>query len=257
KSYDGNGQPSEKRVYISKGDGTGWTEDTNYASTSYPDFENRAAAENLDNGVRIAGNKGHGFPEMNWSGGEDGTGKHVYINKRDGTGWTEDTNYASTSYPYFVTSEGVDLGVRLADINGDGLPDLIESYDGNGAASRKHVYINNGNGTGWTEDTHYASSTYPGFTLQSGASVIDNGVRIADVNGDGFADMIWAGGEDTNQKHVYINKGDGTGWREETNYASTSYPYFSDDQGVDQGVRIVDANGDGLPDLIQSYDGNG
>ena len=63
--------------------------------------------------------------------------------------WSEDTNY---SLPVlFCSTVGQDLGVRLADVNGDGLQDLLYGKGG----EDNSVYINDGDGTGWTEDTGF------------------------------------------------------------------------------------------------------
>lgn len=72
---------------------------------------------------------------------------------------------------------GYGLGVAVADINGDGRPDIYVSND---AAPNDVIYVNNGNGT---------------FTNKAGAylkhaSVAGMGVDIADFNNDGWPDVM-------------------------------------------------------------------
>ncbi|MFA5188562.1 MAG: FG-GAP-like repeat-containing protein [Patescibacteria group bacterium] len=171
-------------VYINKGDGTGWQEDTNYTIP-----ESFVTYSLHDMGTRIIDVNGDGLPDIlrsqqGVSGNPDI--RHVYINKGDGTGWAEDTNY--TLPENFVTYSGYDFGVRTADINGDGLEDIIRAQDGiSGYPDIRHVYINNGDGTGWTEDTNY---TIPeNFAV---TSCFGNGTQIIDINGDDLADIIRA-----------------------------------------------------------------
>ena len=64
----------------------------------------------------------------------------AYINK--GAGWTQ--NNAWNPRAFFIATGTTDVGARLADVNGDGLPDVIEAYtDGNGT-SHYTTYLNNG-----------------------------------------------------------------------------------------------------------------
>jgi len=71
--------------------------------------------------------------------------------------------------------DGNDTGARLIDLNGDGLPDIVQALQ-NGTQTRK-VWLNNG--AGWTDYT--ASWSAPvDFRNQS---YQDNGVRFVDVDG--------------------------------------------------------------------------
>ncbi|MEK9130773.1 MAG: SpvB/TcaC N-terminal domain-containing protein, partial [Patescibacteria group bacterium] len=74
----------------------------------------------------------------------------VYINNGDYT-WTEDSAYA---IPFdFAGPVGQDMGVRVADMDGDGFLDLLYSRTGGGGFAASALYLNNGDGTGWSEDT--------------------------------------------------------------------------------------------------------
>ena len=137
-------------------------------------------------------------------------------------------------------------GVRIVDVNGDGLADIIQGYtfedeDGDDN-SRSRAWINNG--PGWTYDDNWeppVSFTY----CEYDSDYCDNkGVRMADVNGDGLVDILQG------YKviyHAWINNGSGwtqdDNWKPPTRFRSSS----------DKGVRITDVNGDGLVDIIRGY----
>ena len=235
----------DKQVYINDGDGIGWTLNPNYELPAY-----FVDCYSTDFGVRILDIDADGFPDLvrSWDNGQSVFIKKVWINNTDNTGWTEDINYSTTTIPVF-SEMGNDKGVRVLDVNGDGLPDLVQSFIDTSGPAIKGVYINDGDGTGWTEDTNYSTSTIPIFIQ----NVSDLGVRIADINGDTLPDFIQSVYLDYPPiSKVYINKGDGTGWYEDSNYNVNGLPYFIDGNG-DEGVRIADMNGDGLSDVIRSY----
>jgi RHS repeat-associated protein len=173
----------------------------------------------------------------------------------------------------FVANLGSDDGMRVADVNGDGLPDIISgsaAYLNTGAGwtsspswtspaafstngqdtgvrivdvngdglpdiiSGSAAYLNNG--SGWTASSVWTSP------VPFAASGVGLGAIIADVNGDGLPDIISSGA-------AYINNGNG--W---TNNPAWNPPLpFAADGGVDNGTRVADVNGDGLPDILSGY----
>ncbi|MEK7152410.1 MAG: VCBS repeat-containing protein, partial [Patescibacteria group bacterium] len=231
-----------KKAFINDGDGTGWTEDTGY------DFSNISYyivdGSGSDDGVRVFDINGDTFADI-FRNRESRNNDHLYLNEGDTTGWTEDTRYSTSTIPDFISQNGFDTGVRIFDINGDGLVDLMRMHS---SGSIKHVYINNGNGTGWTEDTGYDLTNLPYFVNSSGG---DDGMRIADINGDGLADLmrLYSGGGSSNG--VFINDGDSTGWTKNTSYDLSNVSSFVDGSGNDDGLRLMDLNADGLADLIR------
>jgi hypothetical protein len=160
-------------------------------------------------------------------------------------------------------SDGHDLGVRLIDVNGDNFVDLVD----NGNA----VYLGNGAGSftpdpGWTSSI--AAIGVP-FVVQVGSNPgLDNGVRLLDVNGDGRPDVVIA---NLTTHEVFLNTG--SGWAVDSAYSTsiqgiteTSTVQPSSDAGVETvpfsivgqdsdslGVQFADVNGDGLPDIVWSF----
>jgi hypothetical protein len=154
--------------------------------------------------------------------------------------WATSTTW--TIPEYIVGSSYEDLGVRFADVNGDGFIDLLRSY-GAGSTFSQKVYINNRDNTGWT----YASSSWaiPNADLYFGEQ--DTGTRLADLNGDALPDIIKAqaiGGSSYTQK-VFLNTG--SGWAEETTWSFPAGFSFV------EGAVFADVNGDGLADVVQSF----
>lgn len=77
----------------------------------------------------------------------------------------------------------------------------------------------------------------------------DNGVRLLDVNKNGYADFVYS---KANDRRTYLNTG--SGWQENNNY-QLKEPIVDND-GVDKGVRFLDINGDDLIDYVRGDDAN-
>jgi hypothetical protein len=130
--------------------------------------------------------------------------------------------------------------VAVADVNGDGKPDLadIEGYDG-----QMGVQLGNGDGT-------FQSPQIP-QAFPAGAVPLE-AVAVTDVNGDGKPDLITSGlsylYSSGTPASLLLGNGDGTFQNPQT------LPEVSG------GVEVVDLNGDGKPDLINGgsvFLGNG
>ena len=192
-----------------------------------------------DNGVRIADVNGDGLPDILY-GYEDSSGVAHYgawINT--GSGWVSSSTWDP---PAVFSDNGSDTGLRIADVNGDGLPDLIYGYENSSYIPSYAAWINTG--SGWASD----SAWDPPQAFSYAGS--DTGLRIADVNGDGLPDLIY-GYENISyvpSYAAYINTGNG--WVSSSTWdPPTAFSY----NGSDTGLRIGDVNGDGLPDLMYSY----
>ena len=107
----------------------------------------------------------------------------VLLGNGDGTFRPQQT-YAVGSRPY---------SVAVADLNGDGKPDIVTANYGGNSVS---VLLNNGDGTFGSQQT-FATDLSPVQTV------------VADVNGDGRPDLVTVSNHDS-AIGVLLGKGDGT-----------------------------------------------
>jgi hypothetical protein len=132
--------------------------------------------------------------------------------------------------------------VAVADVNGDGKPDLIAlstcALSGCSNSQQVGVLLGNGDGTFQTAVT-YGSG---------GAGLTSGSIAIADVNGDGKPDVVVGnecGADRTSCQNgsvgVLLGNGDGT-FKPAVAYGSGGYFATS--------VAVADVNGDGKPDLL-------
>jgi hypothetical protein len=130
-----------------------------------------------------------------------------------------------------------DLSVAVADVNGDGIPDLmVANYFSNNSDGSVGVLLGNGDGT-----------FQPAITYATGGSGAVS-VAVADVNRDGKPDLIVANacnndcsGSGESGVGVLLGNGDGT-FR-----AALTYPSGG---SFIQSVSVADVDGDGIPDLL-------
>ena len=194
-----------------------------------------------DQGVRFGDINGDNLLDIIKSNIENGSNhKGVYLN--NGYGW--DNVSENWDFPLVFMNAAADLGVRLADVNGDGLVDIIKGfyrppYEYNDPIiDIRDVYINSGHG--WDLDVSWQ---FPVNFIYDGH---DRGVRLADVNGDGLVDVLHGYGTDHD---VYINNGHG--WNLDASYI---LPISMFEWGIgDVGVRPFDINADGLDDIVRSW----
>jgi photosystem II stability/assembly factor-like uncharacterized protein len=123
-------------------------------------------------------------------------------------------DYAVGTSPY---------AVAVADLNGDGKPDIVVANSGSNSVS---VLINRGNGM-FAPRVNYSASLQP------------HSVAIADVNNDGAPDII-TGATGSPTISVLINHGDGT-FAPAVGYSAA---------GTVQQFVVADMNGDGFPDIV-------
>lgn len=175
--------------------------------------------------------------------------KKALIN--NGTGWAEDSRWEPSRCITISGSSG-DIGVRLADVNGDGLVDIVRSYqgvEGGNCATPDVKWALINNGSGWVQDSRWDP---PRCFSHRGT---DQGTRFAEANGDGLVDIIVSRADTgsceaptTSTKKVFINNG--SGWVENSSWTIPNC--IVDAGGGDHGVRVIDINGDSLDDIVRS-----
>ena len=117
----------------------------------------------------------------------------------------------------------------LADVNGDGKPDLLTMNSGDYQQNYKNsgisLLLNRGDGT-FGPKTDYKTPPYC------------SGLLVADVTGDSLPDIVYANGSNA----LAILPGDGAGaFGAETDYSVGAAP---------NSIAVADYNGDGILDLI-------
>jgi len=134
----------------------------------------------------------------------------------------------------FSTESSASLALNLADLNGDGVLDLITAgqsdppYDG-------YATIRPGLGDGSFGDPIQ-------YTTESLSSVA---LSIGDLNGDGILDLVTAGISDSIDGYASIRLGLGNG----TFGSSTR---FSTETNSSYAVSLADLNGDNILDLVSA-----
>ena len=198
-----------------------------------------AASNWSDVGARFIDLNGDGLTDFLhkrvWSGG---VVEGAYLNT--GSGWQAAPQFIP---PDYLGAEGWgDVGARLVDVNGDGLPDFLHSRIWGGGGSSKGAYLNTG--SGW--------QSVPAFTppdILAASNWSDVGARFIDLNGDGLTDFLhkrlWSGGV---VEGAYLNTG--SGWQAAPQFIP---PDYLGAEGWGRiGAELTDVDGDGLADFLHS-----
>ena len=218
--------------------------------------------------------QGHGYASINDTGfvtvtDIDGDGNtDIYVGLANGGAFTADDSNNNAAYVLMgrgdgtfagapTTSSGAYSGTNLGDVDGDGIPDLITSGVG-------QFTVQLGTGTGTFNSvstiTPPASFVLGGNTL-TGANAGVSTYAVGDVNGDGFADLVFVdNGLTANGTTIYptpvyfvaLSNGDGT--------FKAPVPYLLpqiapagdfDNAATVSGLQI--ANTTGHADLVMTY----
>lgn len=140
----------------------------------------------------------------------------------NGDGTFQSATFSTNSYGYAGTSD-----IDSADVNGDGLPDLLIT---NPNLLQATIYLNNGDGT-----------------FSEGQDILDPGERwgpmdgrLGDINGDGCPDVVIS----EVLEFLIVKTGDCAG--------HFSNPTYVNMPQANTGLRLADVNGDGHLDIVSS-----
>ncbi len=206
------------------------SEVTVYLATSISAFAN-SVAYNSDAGgepsnLTVGDLNGDGYPEIVTSDCVQGD-LSVFVNNGNGT--YQNGVFYNPAVGGMAGWGGLCLsgGIAIADLNGDGKPDIISSND---ASSDVTIFTGNGDGTVNMPTIGYAV----GGNFPSASPV------VADFNGDGYPDLVVTA---RGLSLVFLKGyGDGT--------FRAALDYYPPNGGCSSGIAPGDFNGDGIPDFV-------
>ncbi len=165
----------------------------------------------------------------------------VYLNT--GSGWVKAPSSFDPPRRFDEPEDNKHVYFEALDVNGDGLTDFV-FIEKSGDKNKSETYL--GTGAGWkVADNWKVPDEVPGTDED------DQGVRFMDVNGDGLADILVSRVDSDGKllSRTYLNSG--AGWVP-ADESFRSPIAFAKSKDTDLGIRMVDVNGDGVPDLLQN-----
>jgi RHS repeat-associated protein len=188
--------------------GTGWVEATHYAPPQRLDIETGKELETRSSTQDV---NGDGLPDLVYiSYIESKNESKIFLNT--GAGFTAEPS-TTFKIPDAAFSAGAateeargDHGIRLMDINGDGLVDILKSFRNKEKANETGAWLNNGES--WVPTANYVPTVSGNTLVFASESGEDTGVRTLDINGD-FIEDIFVWKKDTSgadEKATFINQ---------------------------------------------------
>ncbi len=208
---------------------------------------------NAGGGAVIADINGNGKPDLLLMGIDDPSGANQF---RYMIGWDIDTDGNPSSWsssihsPYMGSYFNAGGGAVIADINGNGKPDLLlMGIDDPDGANQFRYMIGwdidtDGNPTSWSSSIH---SPYMGSYFNAGGGAV-----IADINGNGTLDLLLMGINDSSGANHFRYM---IGWDIDTDgnpgsWSSVIKSSAIGNENAGGGAAIADINGNGKPDLL-------
>jgi hypothetical protein len=172
--------------------------------------------------------------------GDDG----VFVALSTGTEFSYRQAWYTSSQSTFCVNGGWDVAKHprtVADVNGDGKADIV-GFGNDG------VFVALSTGSGFAYRQPWYTSSQSTFCVNGGWDVVKHPRTVADVNGDGKADIVGFGNDGV---FVALSTGNGFSYRQ---------PWYTSNQGtfcVDGGWdgakhprTVADVNGDGKADIV-------
>lgn len=222
----------------------------NYSVSSAPNWVQSSSVTlppntNLTDGSSIAADiNGDGYTDI-LTAYQDSNGaiyKYAYLNKGDGT-WVLDPAYTPPDI-FISRMTGLSYGWTAFDLNGDRLPDLLQSYKIDQNPRVSNTYLNTGSGwalnaTNWGLPVTLIWNNNYGYQ--------PNVATVADMNGDGFLDLsVYRG-----YSQYGLDIGTALNYSGLDNGFRMIYPDWNTSQNsIDTKSNYSDVNADGVDDLI-------
>jgi FG-GAP-like repeat/PASTA domain len=207
-------------VFLNRGDGS-FEAKHDYATAGYDYYPSL---------LRLADLNGDGRPDMLFISSSPLPSLEVWLNNGDGSfQFGDDYEMCPTCSGGGGDLSGAVESVAIADLNGDGSPDVATRVVG------EHHYWQPGHGT-LAVLLNKGGGTFKQRSYTTGSDWHPNGtnVVVSDLNGDGRPDLATAVGRIS----VLVNRGDGSF------QAKLKYP------GIEGPLASADLNGDDKPDLV-------
>jgi RHS repeat-associated protein len=243
---------TQTNVYINTGEG--FEKDTSWSVPAFSTWNQDHHFLSNESSTFVDVN-GDGLPDIatsyfsSYTNGSPKANLTSSVLLNTGTTWvSSNRTFPSPMGPKTVGSpayrEFTDMGVRIADVNGDGLVDVLRGYlDDNSSPnlnlSEKIVYLNTGTGWATTSDwqlpVEFINPDYPTYT---------QGYHIADINGDRLPDLVKAVTHLSDVYDFHLNTGNG--WTDK----SYELPFFLNEQyrSLSTGKAFIDYDGDSIAD---------
>ncbi len=162
--------------------------------------------------------------------------------------WQPKTNsWRELPFPRYIVNGG-ETGQRFGILRADKKASfLIQGPEGGGESW-------DFDGEKWQKGIANKDGTIPGLSFKNGSPVatmidkIDNGVRLRDIDGDGVCELIVS---NTAENAIFKWSEADKAWSE-LPFALPANTSIVDADGNDNGLRFMDINGDGFPDVIFS-----
>lgn len=162
----------------------------------------------------------------------------VALGRGDGT-FSTPANVAGPDIMSQSFTDVVPASIAVADMNGDGIPDIVALGSSSSYAAQVAIALGNGNGT-------FRAPALTTYTTQ----YLNNaqGIAVGDFNGDGNLDVAMTDPYDPAGSGISLGNGDGT--LQTSNANGATLPNLAINVDVIGAAFAGDLNGDGRPDLL-------
>ena len=253
---DDNGTSSGS-IFVLYGAASGWSSG---ASSAHPSLYGNSTYDYLGEALGAAGDvNGDGYPDFTvGSDGDDDNGTSsgsVWVVLGSATRLSGSTNVGSEAVAQWTGANtyeylgGLGSGGSVGDMDGDGYDELVltagDAYSDYGGVFLHYGSATIGSGTLDDADAGFEGSTYYGYFG-------DTRVVGADLDGDGYDDLVAGGANENNVGAVYVVAGSTTAYSGDYEAETEAWASFAGESYYDyagHSVDLGDIDGDGSIDV--------